>query len=78
MNDRRKQNAPMEYGEAKKKYTITLTPTAWATLDEMATRVGLSRSDLVERLARGLIPCDRKTLLEGELQAVSWKPSLSN
>lgn len=71
MNDRRRQNDPMEYGEAKKKYTITLTPTAWSTLDEIATQVGLSRSDLVERFARGLIPYDRKTLLEGELQAVS-------
>ncbi|MGO8609244.1 ribbon-helix-helix protein, CopG family, partial [Rhizobium johnstonii] len=71
MSDRRRQNEPMEYGESKKKYTVTLTPTAWTVLDEMANQAGLSRSDLIERIARGLIPFDRRTLLEGELPAVS-------
>lgn len=67
----RNQSEPMQYGEPKKKYTITLTETAWLVLEEMATQVGLSRSDLVERFARGLIPSDKRTLLEGELPAVT-------
>lgn len=43
----------MYYDETKKKTQFTLTPTAIAYLDTSATALGISRSELVERIARG-------------------------
>jgi hypothetical protein len=54
-------NTPL-YGECKSSKTLTLTPTAWDGIEVMAASFGLrSRSDLVERLGRGLyrlVPID--------------------
>lgn len=54
-------NTPL-YGECKESHTLTLTPTAWGGVETMAESLGLrSRSDLVERLGRGLyrlVPID--------------------
>ncbi|WP_416670125.1 ribbon-helix-helix protein, CopG family [Egbenema bharatensis] len=44
-----------EYGEKKDRVNISLTPTAQRLLDQQGAAMGISRSELIERLARGLI-----------------------
>jgi hypothetical protein len=41
------------YGEVKKDINLTLTPTAIEALAKKAKELGLSRSELVEKFARG-------------------------
>src|ERR687885_527451 len=43
------------YDEKKENRTFTLTSEAYAGLEQLALRRGLSRSELVERIGRGLI-----------------------
>lgn len=54
----RKQNqaARMAWGEAKARFSIMLTPTAVNRMDERAKTLELSRSELLEQTARGLVP----------------------
>jgi len=40
------------WGENKAQVTIMLTPTATAALDARAAKLGISRSELLERIAR--------------------------
>lgn len=47
---------PEMWGELKKPVTMTLTPTSISGLDALAYSLGLSRSELVERIGRGVIP----------------------
>lgn len=48
-------HSPREgYGEIKRSVHTLLTPTAIALLDERAEELGISRGELLERLARGL------------------------
>lgn len=42
----------MYYDEVKRRVQLVITPTAIASLDRIATTFGISRSELVERLAR--------------------------
>ncbi|MBD2088831.1 ribbon-helix-helix protein, CopG family [Microcoleus sp. FACHB-1515] len=44
------------HDEVKRQISLALTPTAQQRLDEMAEQQGLSRSEFVEQIARGLIP----------------------
>ena len=44
------------YDEPKKKQTFSLTPTAIEGLDKLAAPLDISRSELVERIGRGIIP----------------------
>jgi hypothetical protein len=46
---------PEMYSEVKTSVCLALTPTAIVKLDELAKSLQLSRSDFVERVARGLI-----------------------
>jgi hypothetical protein len=46
---------PEIYDEVKIRKTMTLTPTAIKGLDELAKQKDLSRSELVERIGRGII-----------------------
>lgn len=46
---------PGTYGESKKMVSLTLTQTAVSLLDRMSRTVQLSRSELVEQIARGMI-----------------------
>ena len=39
--------------EAKQRVSITLTATAWHLLDEEAQQRGISRSEVIEQVARG-------------------------
>lgn len=47
---------PELYDEKKKPLNLALTPTGAKMLDELATKMGLTRSEFVERIARGIIP----------------------
>ena len=59
------QGYPELYDEVKKRVNLSLTPTAIAGLDELAAELDLSRSELVERVARGIIPlAEQKSLSE--------------
>ena len=60
---------PELWDEVKKKVGIVLTPTAIAKLDELARHYGLSKSELIERIARGWIPL-------GKMQEPSSEPSI--
>lgn len=55
------------YGEHKATVSVTLTPTAIERLDQQAAVMGISRSELIERLARGL----------GELNSPKAAPALT-
>jgi len=43
------------HNEVKKPTTVALTPTAIAGLDEISKEMGLSRSELVERIGRKML-----------------------
>ncbi len=45
----------MAWGEAKERFSIMLTPTAAQKIDERAKALGLSRSELLEQAARGVV-----------------------
>lgn len=44
------------YGEHKKPTMISLTPTGAEKLEALAAEFSLSRSELIEQIARGIIP----------------------
>lgn len=46
------RNVPEIYDEKKQAYSISLTPTGKKNLDLMAKDFGLSRSELIEQIAR--------------------------
>jgi len=47
---------PEKWDELKKRVMLSLTPTSVDGLDAIAHGLGLSRSELVERIGRGVIP----------------------
>jgi len=47
---------PAFWDEMKSRCNLALTPTAIAGLDQLAQQRELSRSELVERIGRGVIP----------------------
>jgi len=47
---------PEIYSEVKGQVNVALTKTGVQGLDELATAMNLSRSELVEQIGRGLIP----------------------
>lgn len=49
------RNQPEMYDEIKKSFSFSLTKTAVKKLESLAKRYGISRSELVEQFARGLI-----------------------
>lgn len=60
---RRKSREPL-YGEPKKPTIFSLTPTASEKLDLLAAEFALSRSELIEQIARGIIPVGSPDLPE--------------
>jgi hypothetical protein len=44
---------PEKYGEMKKRVNFTLTPTGIAKLEGLASQMQLSKSELIEQVARG-------------------------
>lgn len=47
---------PERYEEVKSRVNLSLTPTAAEKLKVLAAEYGLSKSEFVEQVARGLIP----------------------
>jgi hypothetical protein len=58
-----------EYGEKKDRVNISLTPTAQKLLDDQGAALGVSRSELIERFARGLISSNLEVRSLGEFCA---------
>jgi len=55
MGKKRVRGEPVNpWGEVKKEFTVTITPTASANFQEMAQALGISRSELIERLGRNI------------------------
>lgn len=46
---------PEHYSEIKKCVSIGITPTALTGLDELSQELAISRSEMIERIGRGLI-----------------------
>lgn len=55
MGKKRVKGEPLFYDEVKKDTIFMLTNTARQQLDTRAKELGISRSELVERFARGLL-----------------------
>ena len=53
------RSKPGEYGETKKQKQFLLTPTASDILDSLASEYKTTRSDLIEKLVRGLDNWDK-------------------
>ncbi len=68
------------YDEHKKRVNISLTPTAVERLDALAGSMDVSRSELIEQVARGTIPLRINDLAHrlGESSANTKPNSLSN
>lgn len=61
---------PELYDELKKRITLAVTPTGVEGLDAIASSLGLSRSELVERIGRGMIALDLNSLSDEEREAI--------
>lgn len=72
-NPRSRQNLkPRElyYQEPKKRHEVTVTPEGWEGFQSLAESHGVSCSELIERLGRGLISLDGP---QGDvLEVMSW------
>lgn len=55
------------YSETKKAVSVAITPTGLKGLDAIAEKLGVSRSELVERIGRGIIPLKLDDLQEFDL-----------
>jgi hypothetical protein len=53
VEQKRGRGQPLHYEARKEKRNLRITDTAWDKLGEAATALGLSRSEVVERIARG-------------------------
>ncbi len=64
------KESPKSYSEAKdRRVSISLTPTGYGGLNALAQSRGVSLSELMERIGRGVIALDRQGPLLGELCA---------
>ncbi len=68
---------PVDWDELKIKRTMMLTDTAWNNLEKRASELGVSRSEYIERVARGVIskvltPKDKQTVKQALVQLVAW------
>jgi len=50
-----RRGQPESYNELKKIASVSLTPTALAGLDELSRQYMISRSELLERIGRGIL-----------------------
>ena len=48
------KGVPDNWDEVKQRYNLALTPTAVNSLDAIASRLEISRSELIERVARAI------------------------
>lgn len=70
MGKKRMKGEGVYHDEVKKPVNLTLTPTAAGGLDAIAKSRDLSRSEMVERIGRGLIPL-ADAMSEEEKEALS-------
>lgn len=64
------KDVPEMYDEVKKRVNLALTPTGIEGLDAIADSIDLSRSELVERIGRKLIPVNVSSLTQEDQQAI--------
>ena len=57
-----RRGCPEIYDELKKPTAVGLTPTAIAGLDEISKELGISRSELVERIGRKVLEINPSNL----------------
>jgi len=69
---------PELYDEKKKPLNIAMTPTGAKMLDDLAKNMGLTRSELVERIARGIIPLQTNSLETDDLEKSADGSKLSS
>ena len=69
---------PELYDEKKKPLNIAMTPTGAKMLDDLAKNMGLTRSELVERIARGIIPLQQNSLETDDLGKSEGSSKLSS
>jgi hypothetical protein len=60
MGKKKLRNNPYLWDEVKKTIHISVTPTAIAGLDELASVEGMSRSEYVERIGRKIFTVNTK------------------
>lgn len=73
---------PQNWGEPKKKRNISITETGWTGMKEVAQSLGLSISELIERIGRDdliLADPDKNTFSKDELaeSESAWQDYLS-
>ncbi|BAY32883.1 CopG domain protein DNA-binding domain protein [Nostoc carneum NIES-2107] len=64
------KDVPELYDEVKKRVNLALTPTGINGLDEIASNFEISRSELVERIARRIIRLDANSFTGEEMQVI--------
>jgi len=57
-----RRGCPELYDELKQRTSVALTPTAIAGLDEISKALGISRSELVERIGRKVLEINPSNL----------------
>lgn len=77
---KRSKGEPAFYDEMKKRVNLSLTPTGFDGLENLAEEWGLSKSELVEQIGRGTIPVPKPEEAErlGESSANKKPNSLSD
>ncbi|MBW4639122.1 MAG: hypothetical protein KME05_12970 [Gloeocapsa sp. UFS-A4-WI-NPMV-4B04] len=77
---KRSKGEPAFYDEMKRRVNIALTPTGVNGLENLAEAWGLSKSELVEQIGRGIIPLPSPQQVErlGELSITQPPDSVSN
>jgi hypothetical protein len=74
---KRVRGVPQLHEELKKRVSIALTPTGIQGLDALAARQKISRSELVERIGRGLISVTETPSVQlGDRQPVRHSPRI--
>jgi hypothetical protein len=69
---------PELYDEKKKPLNLAMTPTGAKKLDALAQQMGLTRSEFVERIARGIIPLQTNSLGADDLGESEGQSKLSS
>ncbi len=69
---------PELYDEKKKPLNLAMTPTGAKQLDALAKQMGLTRSEFVERIARGIIPLHPNALGTDDLGESEGQSKLSS
>ena len=72
--NKQNQAQRMAWGEAKERFSIMLTPTAAQKIDDRAKALGLSRSELLEQAARGVVSISDTELTQEDKENLE-KPS---